>query len=111
MVVELSRSTADRFICDRCNHIGLSISEAHDDWDEDWELTRRCESCGQSIPPERLEAFPDAQCCVTCQQSSERGEDELQPDYCPRCGTIRIMRQRRGSGLAGYEMYCPECRR
>jgi len=28
----------------------------------------RCVRCGQPIPPERLEAIPDTDRCVTCQQ-------------------------------------------
>ena len=31
-----------------------------------------CEGCGGSIPVERLEIFPSATSCVTCQQSRER---------------------------------------
>ena len=30
----------------------------------------KCESCGQRIPPERLEARPAARLCVTCKQAS-----------------------------------------
>jgi DnaK suppressor protein len=31
-----------------------------------------CEGCGAQIPPERLEIFPSATSCVTCQESRER---------------------------------------
>jgi RNA polymerase-binding transcription factor DksA len=33
----------------------------------------RCASCGQPIPPERLEARPEATQCVDCQRRSETG--------------------------------------
>ena len=32
----------------------------------------RCESCGESISPERLEALPYATQCIGCQQRAER---------------------------------------
>lgn len=32
----------------------------------------RCESCGGSIGPERLEALPYATQCIRCQQQAER---------------------------------------
>jgi DnaK suppressor protein len=32
----------------------------------------RCESCGEPISPERLEAFPSATSCVSCKRAGER---------------------------------------
>jgi DnaK suppressor protein len=32
----------------------------------------RCETCGEEISPERLEAFPAATTCVTCKRAGER---------------------------------------
>jgi DnaK suppressor protein len=32
----------------------------------------RCETCGQDISPERLEAFPAATTCVSCKRAGER---------------------------------------
>jgi len=29
-----------------------------------------CESCGEEIPPERLEALPAARLCITCKQKA-----------------------------------------
>jgi DnaK suppressor protein len=34
-----------------------------------------CESCGEQIPPERLEALPDARHCVRCQSQTERSAE------------------------------------
>lgn len=33
----------------------------------------KCESCGQDIPGERLEAIPTARLCVRCKQSARAG--------------------------------------
>jgi len=33
----------------------------------------RCDSCGQDIPPARLEALPHANLCVGCKSQLERG--------------------------------------
>ena len=32
-----------------------------------------CQSCGRSIPPERLEARPEATLCVDCQRRADTG--------------------------------------
>ena len=32
----------------------------------------RCESCGQLIPPKRLERLPDASLCVSCKEKQEK---------------------------------------
>jgi DnaK suppressor protein len=32
----------------------------------------KCETCGQPISPERLEAFPSATTCVACKRAGER---------------------------------------
>jgi DnaK suppressor protein len=32
----------------------------------------RCETCGEAISPERLEAFPSATTCVACKRAGER---------------------------------------
>jgi len=31
-----------------------------------------CEICGEDIPPNRLEVYPEGDCCIACQQQSER---------------------------------------
>lgn len=113
LVAELFASAADRMVCPSCNHRGLTVTEAEDEWDDDeaWNIGRTCAVCGQPIAAERLAAFPDAQRCVACQQAADRGADLSPPDYCPRCGTPMTLRPRRGRGLAGYEMVCPQCRR
>ena len=113
LVAELFASAAGRMVCSSCNHRGLTVTEAEDVGDDDgaWNIARACVVCGQPIAAERLAAFPDAQRCVACQQAADRGADSSPPDYCPRCGTPMTLRPRRGQGLAGYEMVCPQCRR
>lgn len=107
LLLELFRTAADRSTCDACQHTGLTVSPAPAD---EWGDERACESCGKAIPRERLELFPDSTLCVTCQQradSSPGGTD----DYCPRCGAKMTVRQKKGPGIARYELVCPECRR
>ncbi len=41
----------------------------------------RCESCGGSISPERLEALPYATQCIACQQRAERQGRRLNRGY------------------------------
>jgi DnaK suppressor protein len=33
-----------------------------------------CESCGQPIPPKRLERVPDASLCVSCKEKQEKAQ-------------------------------------
>lgn len=112
VVAELFRSAAARLRCEGCGQIGLRITAAEDDLDEEaWGGGRRCESCGQTIPAERIRLLPNATRCVSCQQLSERGMAAQPVDYCPTCGAVRHLRLRSGDGLARYAPYCPECRR
>jgi DnaK suppressor protein len=32
-----------------------------------------CQRCGEPIPPERLEAMPTAELCITCKEREEGG--------------------------------------
>jgi len=34
----------------------------------------KCDSCGQQIPPERLDALPQASLCMTCKARNEKGK-------------------------------------
>ncbi|MFN5323023.1 MAG: TraR/DksA C4-type zinc finger protein [Planctomycetota bacterium] len=46
-----------------------------------------CWHCGNRIAPERIEVFPDAKYCVTCQEIAEKNRDVVvvAPPTCPRC--------------------------
>lgn len=109
LVAELLNASAGALTCTDCGHVGLNAQTA--EIGDDWPAARLCSVCGKAIPPERLELLPDATRCAACQQSHEAGGDLEQPEYCPRCGAIMVLRQARGSGLARYEMVCGECRR
>ena len=112
LLAELFRTSAGRLACSACGRTGLQISPADDVLDEEaWGCGRRCESCGQAIPKERLRSLPHVRLCVACQQSQESGASSAPVEYCPKCGAVLRTRLRPGDGLARYEPYCPECRR
>ncbi len=109
LVRELFTARLGQIVCGVCGGCGLS-AETLDEWDDDdWQVTRTCEVCHQMIPPERLEVFPNTRRCRDCQQSAERGEDSGEPEYCPRCGSILVLREQSGSGITRYVMHCPDC--
>jgi len=108
---ELFRSATPKFSCPKCSHMGLMAREAPPETDEDWGMARTCQDCGRPIARERLEAFPDAKICVTCQGKAERGEATAAAEYCPRCGNIMQLKQSRSSGITRYALTCPQCRR
>lgn len=110
-LLQLAKGATGRILCSSCGSGGVTvaIAEERDDWDAPSKL---CAACGAKIPPERLELFPQSDLCAACQQRIDRGgSPDQHDDYCPRCGSRMIVRQRRGSGIAGYEMICPDCRR
>jgi hypothetical protein len=114
LIAELFASASERMVCPACHHQGLTVTDAQveDEWDDPaWNPGRPCADCGRPIAADRLAAFPDARRCVTCQQAADRGGDSAPVEYCPRCGTPMILRPRRGPGLAGYQMTCPQCKR
>lgn len=109
VIVELFAQSANRFQCPSCGHTGLAVEEAVDDGSDDaWGMARRCARCRQSIPPERLEIFPNATLCAPCQSSSEAESDPHAdtPEYCPRCGSIMTLRAVRTSGVQRYRLCC-----
>ncbi len=106
---ELFRTAAARFTCPKCQTVGLAAKAAEAEDDEAWGMARKCAECGQPIPRERLEVFPGAELCVTCQGRSDRGEAGGALEYCPRCGSVMTLRQQR-RGVTRYVMSCPTCR-
>jgi predicted RNA-binding Zn-ribbon protein involved in translation (DUF1610 family) len=110
-LIALAGAQSRQLTCNHCGRGGIKVEVADEanEWDRP---TKPCAACGRPIPPERLELFPDSELCAACQQRVERGQTPDQhDDYCPRCGARMVVRQKRGSGLAGYEMICPDCRR
>jgi len=108
LLQELIRSAAGRLICHACQGVGLIVTPVSDD--DQWDDVRHCDGCRKPIPPERLEVFPDATRCATCQTSAEDGSD-LERAFCEHCGSVMTLRVRRSAGPAAYEMKCPNCRR
>lgn len=110
-VLELAAAARERLKCSSCDRGGILVNLAEDR--DDFEASSRpCAACGAAIPAERLELFPNSELCAACQQRVDRGQTPDQhDDYCPLCGTRMVVRQRRGSGIAGYELICPACRR
>lgn len=107
---ELFRAAAARLTCPHCQAVGLAVTPAKLEDDEDWKMARACEECGRPIPRERLEILPQSRLCAECQGRLDRGESEDSPQYCPKCGSVMKLRQSR-RGVTRYEMICPQCRR
>lgn len=107
LVEELFRQHLKSQTCSNCTTGSLSLSK----WDtapDDWDDSIRCEICKTTIPPERLEIFPNIKRCAAC---NDKPADPDIPEYCDACGGLMMMRQRGGSGLAGYVMSCSDCGR
>ncbi|MEX2137685.1 MAG: TraR/DksA C4-type zinc finger protein [Pirellulales bacterium] len=111
MLAELFRTSAGRFTCPQCHHAALLASPAEPLDDEAWGESRKCDSCGVPIPPERVEIFPETRLCVACQNRDELGELTGPAEYCPHCGSAMVLKRSGGSGITRYVMTCPACRR
>jgi predicted RNA-binding Zn-ribbon protein involved in translation (DUF1610 family) len=111
MLVELFRTSASKFRCAKCAHVGLIATRAAEEDDEAWGEARKCESCGSVIPAERLQVFPETRHCVDCQQRDDSGELAGEAEYCPRCGAVMVLERSRGTGVTRYVTTCPACRR
>ena len=106
-LLQLAGSVKEKLTCPNCGP-GNYLPESTADEEATWGDARKCTSCQALISPERLEVFPDTTLCPACQQKAEKG-DTSQPEYCARCGTPMQVRQRRGRGIAAYELACPSC--
>ncbi len=109
-VRELLLAVAPRLPCPGCGASGLLVEL---DDDVDWPQSAACEGCGEAIPPERLEVFPETTLCVACQSKTDQGQRIGEVIYCPKCGSPMIERTSGGAGLTRYELACsnyPQCR-
>ena len=111
MILELFSGARNKLTCRACDSGELDIEAHTDEWDDEWDIGRKCEDCGTIIPPERLEIFPDSRTCTSCQRKAEQGIDDSEPEYCPHCGSIMVVKRTGGSGISRYVMSCPDCRR
>ena len=111
MLIELPRLS-----CESCGHIGLqqvssddgALTDSDGLTDEDWGEARRCCGCGVKIDLERLDILPNTTQCTACSASGKTGQAD-EREFCPRCGSVMRLAQRRGGGLAGYSMRCASC--
>ena len=114
LVRELLHAHGARLGCDRCRATGLKIGDGAAPGDAgDWLEAVVCEVCRQAIPDERLSVMPYAKRCVNCQDAEDRGQAPVEPDYCPKCGSLVELRVNRGGGITRYRRVCtgnPPCR-
>ena len=110
LLVELLPVAADRLRCSKCGATGLSAQPA-EDHQHPWQDAPTCEKCGKEIPAERREVFPDTKRCADCQLAEEAGEDSSRPEFCPKCGSLMVLRQSSRGGMTRYVMFCTQCRR
>ena len=104
LVRELFLAHLKNVRCPECKAISLVVSEVIADLRE-WGQVQNCKVCGQPIPAERLEIFPDTELCAICQESSP---DDAH-DYCPRCGGAMTVQQSSSKGIARYSTTCLDC--
>lgn len=114
VVREVVRDKGSQLCCDNCEatNLALVFDSGGDDADE-WEQVVVCEICREPIPPVRLEFKPDATRCVKCQDAADRGRSFVEPEYCPKCGSLLELRVSRASGVTRYKQWCtgnPPCR-
>lgn len=116
LVATLLVDAAPRMTCPICKEKKLHARphEVDDSDAADWPDVALCEICRQPIPPERLEAIPNAKRCAACAAKAESGAlPEVEPDYCPRCGAPIDVRPTRAGGITRYKRVCtgnPPCR-
>jgi hypothetical protein len=114
LIREVLRTNGHRLACDRCQATGLAVRVGVEEADAGgWEQVVVCEICRQPIPTERLEFLPKTKRCATCQTAADRGATFVEPDYCPKCGSIVELRVSRTGGVTRYKLWCtgsPPCR-
>jgi Zn finger protein HypA/HybF involved in hydrogenase expression len=114
LVREVLRTNAHRLPCDRCHATGLAVADNVEATDAgDWAQVVLCEICREPIPDERLQFNPKAMRCAACQSATDRGATFVEPDYCPKCGSIVELRVSRSGGVTRYKQWCtgnPPCR-
>ena len=114
IVREVLATDGHALACDRCKHKSLRVTPDPEQTEGDgWEQVVVCELCREPIPPERLEFKPNSRRCVACQDAADRGKSFVEPDFCPKCGSLLEIRVSRGGGPTRYKLFCtghPPCR-
>jgi RNA polymerase-binding transcription factor DksA len=109
---ELVLALACKLACGACGRIGLA-ARAVEDETEGWLEPTRCEGCGKLIDADRLEIFPDATLCTSCQRLDEQGAAPATGEFCPTCGWPMVVRPSAGRGVHRFVLVCsksPPCR-
>ena len=107
--MELLHHAAPRLACRECGAIGIDVRPYHSSRQDEWEADRQCAVCQAAIASERVELFPDVTLCVACQSAEETGNNEMESEYCPRCGAVLEVRTS-STGISRYVLRCPACR-
>jgi hypothetical protein len=109
---ELLPVAAAGLICPECGVYGLSVRQEIAEDEPGWPSARRCQSCGQLIPAERVEVFPNAELCVECQGRADNRLPQKTDEFCERCGSPMVVRTSRGVGVVRQVLACsnPRCR-
>ena len=111
-VRELLTGAGPRLCCPDCGEEGLVIQPVREE-DDEWQDAVLCDVCRKPIPPERLEAIPGTRRCTACQEDNEAGRFKEEPDFCPRCGALLVLKMSSGRGTTRFKMFCtgsPPCR-
>lgn len=115
LLTQLLPGATAKMSCPDCGSLGLRAAEEAAEGDEDsWQAAVLCEGCRKPIPPERLEALPEATRCLACQAKSESDpEGDFEPEFCKHCGSLVELRVSSRGGLTRYRRFCtgqPPCR-
>lgn len=113
VLLELIKAAKERLTCPECGQRGLDLEPPAEE-QVDWEPTVYCEVCGDLIPRERLEAFPNARVCAECQARKEAGAPAKDRKFCPRCGQpMEYRKVTQEDGRPRFILACksyPDCR-
>jgi RNA polymerase-binding transcription factor DksA len=113
LVRELLNSHGAQLTCDRCQRAQLRFVDGAPDDEGDWQQARLCEVCREPIAPERIEFLPSTTRCTVCQDASDRGVRQIEPEFCPKCGALAELRVSSAGGITRYKLFCtnsPACR-
>lgn len=115
LLAQLLPGATPKMVCPQCGSIGLRAAEGIAEEDADsWQAAVLCQGCRKPIPPERLEALPEAKRCLACQAKTERDpEGDNEPEFCKHCGSLVELRVSSRGGLTRYRRFCtgqPPCR-